>query len=85
MEQFLKFIYTGELVGGVSRNLRKLATDYQMKTLRRLCLKGLSHEDDLEDDIARLAITLKMNGNILEIKYYKIALKCIKMLSFSFY
>ncbi len=38
MEQFLKFIYTGQLVGLISSSdLGQLATKYQISTLQRLC------------------------------------------------
>ena len=38
MEQFLKFIYTGQLVGPISSSdLGQLATKYQISTLQQLC------------------------------------------------
>ena len=73
LEQFLKFIYTGELVGEVSNPLWQLAVDYQVETLINLCreagLNRLNQEDHLNDDIARLALMLKANeNNVPEIK-----------------
>ncbi len=70
LEQFLKFIYTGELVGEVSHPLWRLATTYQVETLINLCREGLSHEDQLTDDLARLALMLRANNenNVPEIK-----------------
>ncbi len=37
MEQFLKFVYTGELEGSVGKELMTLATTYKIKTLEELC------------------------------------------------
>jgi len=37
MEQFLKFVYTGELEGSVGKELMTLATTYKVKTLEELC------------------------------------------------
>jgi len=37
MNQFLKFIYTGELDGPVTSQLVQLATHYQIETLEKIC------------------------------------------------
>ena len=46
MEQFLMFIYTGELKGSVSPQLKELATTYQIKTLENICNVAASQEMD---------------------------------------
>lgn len=63
LEQFLKFIYTGELVGGVSHPLNLLASVYQIETLKRLCDKCLPQEVSLQDDFSRLVKLLGADGN----------------------
>ncbi len=63
LEQFLKFIYTGELVGGVSHSLRLLASVYQIEALKRLCDKCLPQEDSLQDDFTRMLTLLDIGGN----------------------
>ena len=52
LEQLLKFIYTGELVGEVSYPLWPLAAHYQVETLINLCREaGLNPENQRTDDI----------------------------------
>lgn len=61
MEQFLKFVYTGELDGTVNEpGVRQLAATYQIKTLEDIC-KFASNDID-EDEMAGFAIQLKSGG-----------------------
>lgn len=59
MEQFINFIYTGELVGQISSQLNQLATTYQIKTLENICQSALS---DQSRDLASLALQMKPEG-----------------------
>jgi len=66
MEQFLKFLYTGELEGGTSAQLLELATTYGIETLISLC-----EEITLSSikEIPNLAMLLKTeNTTVVEIK-----------------
>lgn len=55
MEQFLIFIYTGELKGPVSPKLKQLATTYQIKTLENICIVAASQDMD-RDQMAQLLL-----------------------------
>jgi len=70
-EQFLKFIYTGELEGAVSHQLKGLAETYDIETLQLLCQNTLLPGDNLDEDLAELALLLKTNSNLVApvIKY----------------
>lgn len=60
MEQFLKFIYTGELDGLVIKKnsqLLHLAETYQLKTLESLCL--MTSRSIKEDDLGTVALQLE--------------------------
>jgi len=48
MEQFLKFIYTGQLKGAISnpKKLKELATTYQIKTLASICETASKEMDE---------------------------------------
>ncbi len=61
MEQFIDFIYTGELVGQVTSQLNQLATTYQIKTLESICQSALS---DDSRDLASLALQMKPEGEL---------------------
>ena len=57
IEQFIKFVYTGELEGPIkSYQLMDLAVHYQIKTLENLCVAALKDID--VDEIASLALQL---------------------------
>ncbi len=58
LEQFIRFIYIGELDGPVSDELIKLAEKYQIKTLGNL-FKATSLEEISVDKLARLALHLQ--------------------------
>jgi len=60
MEQFLKFVYTGELDGTVEPGVGQLAAAYQIKTLEDLC-EFASHDVD-EDGMAELAMQFNSGG-----------------------
>lgn len=68
VEQFLKFIYTGELEGAVSPQLKEVAEMYEIETLKRLCESGMPNEDEMKQDFARLSLLLKSNGESMETK-----------------
>ena len=58
VQQFIKFIYTGELEGPIkSQHLMQLALTYKMKTLEDLC-QAASHDIDV-DQMASLGMKLK--------------------------
>jgi len=48
MNQFIQFIYTGELVGLVSNALMQLAVNYEIKTLRDICEAALQDVDSMD-------------------------------------
>jgi len=48
MEQFLQFVYTGELEGAVSHELELLAIAYEIQTLQLLCQSPLPIGEDVE-------------------------------------
>jgi len=62
LEQLLKFIYTGELEGVVSHQLKELAEFYEIKTLQLLCKSVLLPGENLDEDLADLAMLLKTNS-----------------------
>ena len=63
MEQFLKFIYTGELDGPVKcRDLLKLATTFKIKTLEDLCKAALN--DINGDQMIQVALQLKPEAEL---------------------
>jgi len=63
MEQFLKFIYTGQLVGlACGRNLWKTASKYQLPILQKLCISVRSLKSHIS----------KTSGNDAMIKYVNI-------------
>jgi len=64
MEQFLKFIYTGELEGAVSHQLKELAEAYEIKTLQLLCKSALLPGENLDEDLADLTVLLKTNTTL---------------------
>jgi len=70
LHQLLKFMYTGELEGMVSRQLKELAEKYKVSQLERLCKAAYnsSQERSLASDIGRLALLLKTDAGTLEIK-----------------
>ena len=68
LETFLKFIYSGEIVGAVTPELKELAERYRFHFLDRHCKTVLSQESNLVEDLARLALLLKTDGDLLEIK-----------------
>ena len=61
MEQFLKFVYTGELDGAVSHELKMLAMAFDIQTLQLLCQSALPTEENLDVELAGLAMLLKTN------------------------
>ncbi len=63
LQQFLKFIYTGELEGAVSNHLKELAENYEIKTLQILCNTALLPGENLDEDVAELALLLKTSPN----------------------
>lgn len=64
IEQFIIFIYTGELVGMVSQELMKLSVEYQIKTQEDLCQAAL--QDALSaDKIAVIATSQVDSGSHL--------------------
>lgn len=66
MEQFLKFIYTGELEGSVEKELMTLATTYEVKTLEELC-DTASH--DIEGAcMASLALQFRLEKEPVPVK-----------------
>ena len=64
LEQFLKFVYTGELEGAVSHQLKELAEAYEIKTLQLLCKSALLPGENLVEDHAHLAMVLKTNTTL---------------------
>jgi len=57
LEQFLKFVYTGELDGPInSIQLMHLARHYQIKTLEELCESSLN-TNNVDDEMTMLDIT----------------------------
>ncbi len=73
LEQFIRFIYSGELEGTVDHALMKLAEKYQIKTLGNL-FKAASLEEFSVDKLARLPLHLQpgdhyMKPSELEIPY----------------
>ena len=60
MEQFLKFVYTGQLEGTISNpnKLRALATTYQIKTLESIC-EAASKEMD-KDQMVKFVLQFKL-------------------------
>lgn len=56
MDQFFKFVYTGELEGLVSYELMQLAVTYQIETLEKICESSLKEVS--MDMIAMLALHL---------------------------
>ena len=70
LRQLLKFMYTGELEGAVSPQLKELAEKYEISQLERLCQTAYnsSQEDDLAEDLGRMALLLKTDADIFETK-----------------
>lgn len=70
MEQFLKFLYTGELEGSVnSPQLQQLAIAYQIKTLESICAEAASQDMD-RDKMVELVLLLNptVGNSSVEIK-----------------
>ena len=65
LQQFLKFIYTGELEGAVSHHLKELAEIYEVNTLLLLCKSALLPGENLDEDVAELALLLKTSSNLV--------------------
>ena len=65
LQQFLKFIYTGELDGAVSHQLKELAETYEIKTLQLLCESAMLPGENLDEDLAELALLLKTSSNVV--------------------
>ena len=63
-------MYTGELEGTVSRQLKELAEKYGTSQLESLCKAAYnsSQERSLATDLGRLALMRKIDADILEIK-----------------
>ena len=72
MEQFLKFIYNGELEGSISPKLKELATAYQIKTLESICeaSSAAPQANFNGDEMARLVLELQpeAESNPVEIR-----------------
>ena len=70
MEQFLKFLYTGELDGIATKDLLQLASIYQVETLEKICQAATAAYIGC-DQMATLALSLNAeDGNSsIEIKY----------------
>ena len=64
-------MYTGELEGTISRQLKELAEKYGISRLENLCKAAYnsSQERSLATDLGRLALLLKTDADVLEIKY----------------
>ena len=56
MNQFIKFIYTGELEGPVSHGLVQLAVKYQIKTLEKIY--QTASQDVSMDQMSMMALHL---------------------------
>jgi len=72
MEQFLKFIYTGELDGVGNSKLLQLASICRMQTLETICQGAADAGGEIDfDQMASLALSLKpITGNTrIQIKY----------------
>jgi len=67
LEQFLKFLYTGELEGAVNPKLLELAKTYNVQSLITLCEEGLRGQQNLAENLASLSMMLKTDPDILEI------------------
>jgi len=66
LEQFLKFLYTGELEGAVNPKL--LAKTYNVQSLIILCEEGLRGQDQLAVNLDGLTMMLKTIPGVLEIQ-----------------
>jgi len=54
MEQFIKFLYTGQLVGLVcGPYLWEMASKYQLPTLQKLCISDRSHQSKMSKTVGK--------------------------------
>jgi len=71
MEQFLKFVYTGKLEGSISgRQLKQLATTYQIRTLEDICEAASYDIDGEEMSVLALQLNPSLEKVSYEIRYY---------------
>ena len=69
MNQFLKFLYTGQLEGAVNPKLLELAkpTESSHSSIIILCEEGLSGQDMLAEGLTSLTMMLKTKPDVLEL------------------
>jgi len=81
MENFLTFIYTGQLGDPCCRKMKYLAETYQIKTLMNICKAAANNVDG--NMLAPLALDYKSDGIEAPLRItYVVQLFCLYLISF---